>query len=344
MMGLLDKTLGAILTGTWVNIMCFTVEMILTWRYFTRYRDGILVVGPVILALASDTLSTASEMCSVYLYTIKHWGDIRYLLAQPITSSIWLVTTGVSAVITQLFLTVRVVRLTTNRAAQIVLGVSLAALSFSSLASTIWATKLLNEYPNYSDRNKLKRSVTTWLVLSVAADISITSSLVYQIWAVQRKHHVEFDSKLVGIINKLVIRTIETGCATTTVAVIALVVYLNDLEGNVSVGIGYSLGRFYTISMLLSLLGRQSDFRQNHLDASHERSTSGKSTFSRRPNAARAVERIQVSHSSIIHVEESVQMDGLSPGRRPGTAEAKPYTLGGGDYKEKSDGNAHMDV
>ncbi|KAM0747540.1 hypothetical protein T439DRAFT_359320 [Meredithblackwellia eburnea MCA 4105] len=343
-MGLLDKTLGAILVGTWANMICFTVEILLTWNYFTSYRDGVLIVGPLILALATDTVSTASDMCGVYLYTIKRWGDFGFLLVQPVTSSIWLVTTGVSAVITQLFLTARVVRLTTNQAAKIMLGVSLAALSFSSLAGTIWATKLLNQYPNYSDRNKLKRSVTTWLVLSVAADIAITSSLVYQIWAVQRKHQVEFQSKLSGMIKKLVIRTIETGCATTAMAAVSLIVYLNDPEGNVSVGIGCSLGRLYTISMLLSLLGRQSDLRQNHFNASHEASTSGNSMFSRRPNGARAVEGIQISHSAIIHIEESVQLDGLSPGRRPGTAEAKPYTLGGGDYKEKNDGNAHMDV
>ncbi|KAM0749465.1 hypothetical protein T439DRAFT_357803 [Meredithblackwellia eburnea MCA 4105] len=329
-MGIIDKNLGSILIGTWANTVLFTIELILAWRYFTRYRDGFIILGPLLLAIVVDALSTTSVMAGVYLYTITHWGDFTFLLVQHPTSSVWLFTTGFSA----------------NYESSGSSGPRcfLVALSLSSLGGTIWATKVLNQYPHYSDRKKLERPITIWLVLSAVADVTIAASLVYQIWAIQRRLRTEYESEVSGVVRKVVIRTIETGSATAAVASVGLGVYLNDPEANISVAIAYTLGRLYTISMLLSLLGRQTEHRNTGNSSSQGgggASSTGKSVFARRAQVARVIEGIQVSHSATVHVEESVHLEPL-PARRPGTAEAKPYNLD--DDNEKKDSYTPMSV
>ncbi|KAL0567489.1 hypothetical protein V5O48_014506, partial [Marasmius crinis-equi] len=59
------------------------------------------------------------------------------------------------------------------------------------------------------------------------------------------------------LVNHLTIIAIQTGTPGSVVAVIGLVVYLVDNESNISVGIAFSLGRIYAITMLHNLNSRE---------------------------------------------------------------------------------------
>ncbi|KAF9265989.1 hypothetical protein L218DRAFT_843095, partial [Marasmius fiardii PR-910] len=58
------------------------------------------------------------------------------------------------------------------------------------------------------------------------------------------------------LIRQLTSVAIQTGAPGSVLATIALIVYLTDPDGNISVGIGFTLGRVYAITMVCILSSR----------------------------------------------------------------------------------------
>ncbi|EEB91020.1 hypothetical protein MPER_10694, partial [Moniliophthora perniciosa FA553] len=58
------------------------------------------------------------------------------------------------------------------------------------------------------------------------------------------------------MIKQLTTLAIQTGSPGAVVATIALITYLNDIESNITVGVAFTLGRVYTLTMLHNLNSR----------------------------------------------------------------------------------------
>ncbi|KAM0750112.1 hypothetical protein T439DRAFT_356762 [Meredithblackwellia eburnea MCA 4105] len=108
----LDKLLGSLLIGSWISVFLYAIEIIQSFRYFSQYcNDGLFIKCTVAFALATDLVNTVIPCLTVYKYCISHWGDVMFLLVQPIYFAIQLVSTLLSANITQIYLTLRIWRL-----------------------------------------------------------------------------------------------------------------------------------------------------------------------------------------------------------------------------------------
>ncbi|KAF9257506.1 hypothetical protein L218DRAFT_879312 [Marasmius fiardii PR-910] len=59
-----------------------------------------------------------------------------------------------------------------------------------------------------------------------------------------------------SLVKRLTTLAIQTGASGSIVATLALIVYLTDTENNISVGIAFSLGRVYALTMLHNLNSR----------------------------------------------------------------------------------------
>ncbi|EEB89356.1 hypothetical protein MPER_12555 [Moniliophthora perniciosa FA553] len=103
----------------------------------------------------------------------------------------------------------------------------------------------------YNDRDYVRIPVTIWLGLSAVTNVSITVILIYAL----RRIKTNFRGTK-NMIKQLTTLSIQTGTPGSVVATIALIIYLNDTESNISVGVAFSLGRVYALTMLHNLNSR----------------------------------------------------------------------------------------
>ncbi|KAF9258640.1 hypothetical protein L218DRAFT_713844 [Marasmius fiardii PR-910] len=253
-LGAFDKSLGGLMAGTWVNSYFFMVELIMCYKYFTRCRsDPAWLKTIVVITLLIDIVSTIDHYAMVYMYTITHWGDEIFLKRQYWSPSqkkpmpVYLVTTGASAWIVQQFLIFRFWLLSRNR----IITPFLMLTSIAAFAGAIVTAVVIVKHPTYSERTAADTPVTIWLVASAGSDILIAAILIYTLQRIKTPFR-----KTQTLIKRLTILAIQTGSPGSVVATVGLIVYLNDNENNISVGIAFSLGRIYALTMLHNLNSR----------------------------------------------------------------------------------------
>lgn len=301
----LDTTLGALLIGTWVNAMLYMLQIMQTCKFFTVFSNEHKVIKAVVAgALFADTLGTMNVCACVYLYCISHWGDWNYILNQNWSVPAYVILSGISACITQLFLTWRFWILTRNRFVSFVL----VALTATALAGALVNAATVVAYSAYSQRDHNIKTVTLWLVASVAADIAIAAALVWRLKSMDSP----FPSTQ-SLIHQLIVTSISTGSATSLLAVVCLILYLIDTHINITVGFGFCLGRLYSLTMLFNLNTRPKGFVG--LDCTTSGSgTAGVGEFQVQNGLTRDTDftGINFHHSSLIHVDEVATLNSRS--------------------------------
>ncbi|KAM0750113.1 hypothetical protein T439DRAFT_245894 [Meredithblackwellia eburnea MCA 4105] len=304
----LDKLLGSLLVGSWISVLFFTIEIIQALRYFYLYRnDGLLIKCSVAFALATDLLNTVVPCLMVYKYCISHWGDVMYLLVQPIYFAIQLVSTVLSANVTQIYLTMRIWRLlqtsrtrrpTLQFSVMGVLGMFILALD----AVGVWGTVVLLKNRSYIDREKLVHPLIVWVSLAAGTDVVLAAVLVVMLLHMRFTSILPANSAVAPVIQRLLLQSVETGCAIAFAALLSLALFLMDTSSNASTAVGFSIGKIYTLTLLLNLLSRRKD-SQNTSQAgsgSQGRSGAGKSTL--KPSFV-------ISNGTGVHVSQVRQVD-----------------------------------
>ncbi|KAI3609005.1 hypothetical protein WG66_011052 [Moniliophthora roreri] len=266
--GDLDKSLGGLLAGTWVNSYFFMIELIMCYRYFARYRnDPIWLKLVVVVTLAVDLTSTINHYACVYLYTITHWAEHFKAMRTIFTVNIGC---GASPVLLMSSIHFEDAANTGVPHNDRGLGLDSATLLDLSLLDALEELVHLNsarfdkhfcgsiataviiiQHPGYEDRDTVRIPVTIWLGLSAVTDVSITAILIYTLQRMKTNFR-----KTKNLIKRLTTLAIQTGSPGSMVATIALIIYLNDTESNISVGVAFSLGRVYALTMLHNLNSR----------------------------------------------------------------------------------------
>ncbi|KAF7336917.1 hypothetical protein MVEN_02128000 [Mycena venus] len=247
----LDTVTGALLVGTWVSSLLYTVEIFQLAYYYRHFKnDGWMLKLFVSLTCAVDAVAMIGNYAGVYLYTITHAGDAGYLVDQNWPVPLSLFTTGIVAASVQLFLVIRYWKLTKKIFITLILLLFILIAISGAFVSGVEVTI----FPAFADRGKVKIPVTTWLVSEAVTDISITTALIWEF----RQAKAAFKGTRSSILNRLVAQTVQTGAACATIAFATLITYLLHNESNVPVGIAYCLGRVYVITMLANLNIRQS--------------------------------------------------------------------------------------
>ncbi|KAJ7847350.1 hypothetical protein B0H14DRAFT_3138542 [Mycena olivaceomarginata] len=246
----LDTVTGALLIGTWANSFLYMAEFIEAKYYFTHFKhDDWKLKTLVTVAFLVDTVSTVGDYACVYLYTITHASDPVYLADQHWPIPLYLFTTAVIAVLVQSFLVVRYWWFTQN----ILVTLLIIFLILVAFGGSLACGKIIAIFPAFKEREKVKIPATIWLVTEAVADLGIAAALLWE-FRKARRNLVEKRS----VLDRLVAVTIQTGTATATLAVAALIAFLLEEESDISVGIAYTLGRVYVLSMLANLNVRRS--------------------------------------------------------------------------------------
>ncbi|KAE9397919.1 hypothetical protein BT96DRAFT_921124 [Gymnopus androsaceus JB14] len=323
-MAALDTTLGALLIGTYANSLLYMVEILQVYRYYRSYPgDHVVLKGVVLLAFLIDTLSTLGNYSCVYLYTITHWGDESYVVNQYWPIPVYLITTGLSAFIVQTYLNHRYWRLTKHY----IVTPILLLFSLTALGGSIATAAIIVKFPLYNERSEVTVPVTVWLVASAVSDVCIALALIVQLQRVRSQTSFKSTKSL---ISRLTTSAIQTGAPGATVATIALIVYLNNPDENVSVGLAFCLGRIYCLTMLNNLNSRiisnpdgsraksqsAADVERDAIDGLSGISTNG----------------IHVHRMAVVHIDEQRYNGGFS--------DRKPTNTAGDSAVDESDSDS----
>ncbi|KAJ7101913.1 hypothetical protein C8R44DRAFT_808866 [Mycena epipterygia] len=270
----LDTITGAILIGTWANSFLYMAELIQARYYFTHFKhDDWRLKTLVLVAFLVDTASTLGDYACVYLYSITHADNPVYLSDQHWPIPMYLFTTAVIAVLVQSFLVVRYWWFTRNILVTL-LNLFLIIVAFGG---SVTVGVIIAIYPAFTERKKVRIPATIWLVTEAMADLSIAAALL---WELRKARPTFVETRTRSVVDRLVALTIRTGTATATLAVAALIAFLLDDENNVSVGIAYTLGRVYMLSMLANLNVRKSGrSRSTSVDSGDMSSPAGLGTL-----------------------------------------------------------------
>ncbi|KAJ6550957.1 hypothetical protein DFH09DRAFT_1167955 [Mycena vulgaris] len=226
----LNTTTGALLIATWANSFLYMAELFQARYYFRHFKhDDWKLKTLVSVVLLLDTVSTVADYACVYL----HWPIPLYLF-----------TTAVIAVLVQSFLVVRYWWFTRN----ILVTLLILFLSIVALGGAFACGVTIAMFPAFKEREKVKIPGMIWLVTEAVADLTIAAALL---WELKKARPTLTETR--SVLDRLVVSTIRTGTATATLAVTTFIAYLLKEETNICVGIAYTLGRVYVLSMLANL-------------------------------------------------------------------------------------------
>ncbi|KAF8212404.1 hypothetical protein K438DRAFT_1958143 [Mycena galopus ATCC 62051] len=216
----LNKVIGALLLGAFVNSMLYMLEILEVIKYFRRFpNDTKTLKCSIVALLLLDSTCTFAQWACLYLYGVLHWGDLDYLGYQNLVIPIYIYTSGIIGFIVQNFLISRYFKLTKRW----IVCAGLNFMTFAAVVGSVWCATQLSIVTNYSDRNVAVKSAILWLVSSAASDTAIASALVIQLRSVTSAFR---ETK--SVIRRLIFHTIQTGSATTAIAICVLALKEGD--------------------------------------------------------------------------------------------------------------------
>ncbi|KAJ7488432.1 hypothetical protein FB451DRAFT_1227278 [Mycena latifolia] len=241
----LDIVIGALLVGTWVGSLLYTVQIHQVVYYFGHFKnDNWMLKTLVIFAGIFDATGMIANYAGVYLYAVTHWGDELYLSKQYWPVPLFTICTCIVSSVVQTFLIVRYWLLTKN---WFVSGI-LMLFMLAALAAGLTSGITLAIFTAFKDRAKVKVSATIWFVSEATVDVLIAAALLFKL----RKVKTSF-KETESLLNRLTIQTIQTGAGGATLALATLIAYLLNNESNAEIGIAICLGRVNMLTLLFNL-------------------------------------------------------------------------------------------
>lgn len=247
----LDNTFGAFLIGVVVSATLYGVTCVQTWYYFSRYPSDPwyikLLVGAV---LASDSIHQALITHTVYTYLVTDFGiaaDLGTLVWSLIVEVLF---NGLTALMVQSFLTMRVYRLSNK---SIIATLSVLSLVFGEfILVVIYVAKAIN-MTTFVELGTLKPLSMSVNALAAAGDVLIAVFLCTLLQQ-SRTGFRRSDT----MINKLILFSINTGLLTSICAVMSLI-SITVWDGTfIYIAFYFCLGRLYCNSLLATLNARKS--------------------------------------------------------------------------------------
>ncbi|KAJ7627420.1 hypothetical protein FB45DRAFT_1082759 [Roridomyces roridus] len=265
---LLPKPHSTLLVTSWVHTVMYIAEGIQAYHYFKTYpTDSLTTRIFVAVCCLVDTAALAGHYAGVYLYAVKNWGNTAYFLLEPWTAYNYLMTTSVTAFIVQTYLIRRCWRVMPGGKSRLALTFVLVCSSWLTMASAVALTIKSSQHLAFDDRSLTTVLALIWLIGSACTDILIAFTLVWHLYTMGTGLSRETKS----VLFRLIRTTLQSGVFTAAAAILVIVIYLTDTASNANIGVGYLLGRLYTLTLLLNLnkrpkFGLQHTVQQETMD------------------------------------------------------------------------------
>ncbi|KAF8800906.1 hypothetical protein BYT27DRAFT_7116379, partial [Phlegmacium glaucopus] len=245
------------------------VSCVQAWYYFTHQTDTWPIKLLVSAVMFFDTIHQVLITHTVYTYTVTNWGTPAEL-----QKLVWLViyltiNQGLTALLVQSFLAMRVWRLSNRRIALISVVALLVLGEFGMFFSSL---KILH-FKTFAQLVELKALSILVNALAAAGDLLIAGTLCVILHlsrtgfrrqvppAVNQKFslfiNLFFLYRSDTMINKLILFAVNTGFLTSICAVASLVSIVVAGHTFIYIGFFFCIGRLYTNSLLATLNARK---------------------------------------------------------------------------------------
>ncbi|PBK95770.1 hypothetical protein ARMGADRAFT_1010693 [Armillaria gallica] len=275
MISIPHKTLGSLLIGLIVSSVIYGITCAQIVRYYQRYRSDStrlkLAVGIVWL---SETASQVMMIYALYYYLIRNRTNILALVDINWSLVVPFGTNGLAALIIQVIFA-RQVYIMSSKNMYITGFIYLMSIAQFVLAVVVMTKGLHSAYAIY---DRFKVLAPPAFAITAANDILIALSLSYFLHT-----HKSGIARTNGIVNRLIILTINNGALSSILAFAALICLLTAPETMVSIAMNFLLGKAYTNTLLASLNWRQNSrdtLLQQNIPMMPRPRTASKSTFS----------------------------------------------------------------
>ncbi|KAJ6478518.1 hypothetical protein C8R47DRAFT_634464 [Mycena vitilis] len=246
---LLDKTLGVSFIGVVVAAGLHGVSCVQAWWYYTHQNDRWplkLLVGAVMIF---DTVHQALISHTVYTYLITNYnnsGELNQIVWSLLVEVLF---NGLTALLVQSFLTVRIWRLSngnkwlTGIASLLVLG------EFGCVLAYVAISLRLHTFVQLGELKVLSIVVNT---LAAVGDVFIAATLCALLHRSRTGFH-----RSDTMIRKLTIFAINTGLVTSLCAIASLVSIVVSPHSFIYILFFFCMGRLYCNSLLATLNARK---------------------------------------------------------------------------------------
>ncbi|TFK20406.1 hypothetical protein FA15DRAFT_127759 [Coprinopsis marcescibilis] len=242
-----------LLMGSYLNLFCFTLEIVMFCRYQrTKFakKDPRRLSIPVALCFTSDIIGSFGACAMVYVTTLKNWGirDAEQEFEWPFPITV--LTTGLNALIVQCFMTRRYWSFTRNRIITPML-LTFAVITFALAVNTAVISIIWNGLND--DTREYRFGLMAYLG-SVITDLSITANLLIAIYKSRSRVHSQATRSIMKRASTI---AIQTGCAPSILCLISLVIIAVLPSTLVAASFSMPLGNVYSLTMLYTLNTRE---------------------------------------------------------------------------------------
>ncbi|KAJ7708790.1 hypothetical protein B0H17DRAFT_365519 [Mycena rosella] len=246
---LLDKTLGVGFIGVIIAAGLHGVSCIQAWWYYTHQQDRWplkLLVGAVMFF---DTVHQALISHTVYTYLVTNFNNAAELDLIVWSLLVEVLFNGLTALLVQSFLTVRIWRLSNGNKWLTGVALALVLAEFGCVLAYVAMSLGLH---TFVELGELKHLSITVNALAAAGDVVIATTLCILLRSSRTGFH-----RSNTIIRKLMMFSIET-CALTSLCAIASLISI-VVAGNTFIYIlfFFCMGRLYANSLLATLNARK---------------------------------------------------------------------------------------
>ncbi|KAK2467379.1 hypothetical protein APHAL10511_000614 [Amanita phalloides] len=245
----LDNTLGAALVGVVVASSLHGVSCIQAWYYFTHQNDTWPTKGLVSAVMLFDTIHQMLITHTVYTYVITYFGNYTQLGNLVWSILVEVLFNGLTALLVQSFLTMRVWRLS-NRNTWLTMLVLM--LVIGEFACVVVFTSLSLRLETFAQLAHLKPLSILVNTLAAVSDVLIAGTLCTLLHRSRTGFH-----RSDTMINKLIIFAVNTGCLTSLCAIASLISIVVAGETFLYIAFFFCIGRLYSNSLLATLNARK---------------------------------------------------------------------------------------
>ncbi|KAF8195223.1 hypothetical protein K438DRAFT_1934373, partial [Mycena galopus ATCC 62051] len=244
-----DELLGYVLISSWFAAILYGVAICKAWEYVAHPSRANLGFRKALLlcCMVSCSVGMVGQFAGAYIPTVTFWGNTDAIQRWYWPGPVYLLCTCCTGIMVNGFLIHRLYRLTRSMCLALFLGCWVV----TGLAGSILISVIIMTAKGDSPKTHAATSALVWTVGTAGADISIAIALIWKLCTVPVQSPVKTTNSL---ISRLIIAAIQTGTATSTVAIAILVSYYIVKDGsNAPTAFFYLIDPLYVLTLLYNL-------------------------------------------------------------------------------------------
>ncbi|KAF9031539.1 hypothetical protein BDZ89DRAFT_1158870 [Hymenopellis radicata] len=243
---------GALFNWALLGSLCIQLYFYTLWYVKTDKKLLIVLAYGVFIVEIVQTFFTTHM---VHTVLITQWGDIAALSTIPWSGVTIPITGGMISCTVQLFFSWRI-KVLGGRPIFTVVSIFMALLSLTQLSAGL-AFGIMGADPGYArDLNKIAKFTAVaevYVIGAFSCDALIAIVLSYILWTM-KSHSMK---RTGGLLNTIIIRTIQSGTITAVVSCVEIVFFLRMPRSYVYLTPAYTVSKLYSNILFANLNGRQ---------------------------------------------------------------------------------------